>query len=165
MRARCKMRACAGLSAALVLAVSLPGLAVAGDDGGSRYTGRIFASRSPVLARHGMAATSHPLASAAAVDVMKRGGSALDAAIAANAVLALVEPHACGLGGDLFAIVWDPATQRLHGFNGSGRSPRGLSLAELEGAVGEARHKISLRVPHLPVDSHAARMSVLRKVR
>jgi gamma-glutamyltranspeptidase/glutathione hydrolase len=112
---------------------------MAEDDGGTRYTGRIFASRSPVLARHGMAATSHPLASAVAVDVMKRGGSALDAAIAANAMLALVEPDNCGLGGDLFAIVWDPKTQRLHGFNGSGRSPRKLSFDALERAVGEAK--------------------------
>ncbi|HEY5657178.1 MAG TPA: gamma-glutamyltransferase, partial [Myxococcota bacterium] len=139
MQARGGLLGGAGLTAALLCAAWLPGWAVAGDDGGSRYTGRVFASRSPVLALQGMAATSHPLASAVAVDVLKRGGSAVDAAIAANAMLGLVEPHACGLGGDLFAIVWDPATQRLHGFNGSGRSPRGLSLAELEQAVGEAR--------------------------
>ncbi len=105
--------------------------AMAGDDGGSRYTGKIFASRSPVLARNGIAATSQPLATAVAVDVLKRGGSAVDAAIAANAMLGLVEPSACGIGGDLFAIVWDPETQRLHGYNGSGRSPRELSRAAL----------------------------------
>ena len=112
--------------------------AVTGDDGGTRYAGRAFASRSPVLARHGMAATSHPLASAVAIDVLKRGGSAVDAAIAANALLALVEPHACGIGGDLFAIVWDPQTARLHGYNGSGRSPRGLSSDALAQRLGGA---------------------------
>jgi gamma-glutamyltranspeptidase/glutathione hydrolase len=109
---------------------------MAGDDGGSRYTGKTFASRSPVLAREGMAATSQPLATAVAVDVLKRGGSAVDAAIAANAMLGLVEPSACGIGGDLFAIVWDPKTRRLHGYNGSGRSPRGLSHAELVKQLG-----------------------------
>ena len=100
----------------------------AGDDGGTRYTGQAFASRSPVLARNGMAASSHPLASAVAVDILKQGGSAIDAAIAANAMLSLVEPFACGIGGDLFAIVWDPATEKLHGLNASGRS-LGTSLS------------------------------------
>ena len=109
---------------------------MAGYDGGSRYTGKTFASRSPVLARNGMAATSQPLATAVAVEMLKRGGSAVDAAIAANAMLGLVEPSACGIGGDLFAIVWDPKTQQLHGYNGSGRSPRGLSYAELVKQLG-----------------------------
>jgi gamma-glutamyltranspeptidase/glutathione hydrolase len=109
---------------------------MAGDDGGDRYTGKIFASRSPVLAQEGMAATSQPLATAVAVDVLKRGGSAVDAAIAANAMLGLVEPSACGIGGDLFAIVWDPKTKRLLGYNGSGRSPRGLSYAALVEQLG-----------------------------
>ncbi len=93
-----------------------------------RITGRGFASRSEVIARHGMAATSQPLATQAALDVMKAGGNAIDAAIAANAMLALTEPTGCGLGGDLFAIVWDAKTQRLYGLNGSGRSPRSLTL-------------------------------------
>ena len=105
--------------------------------GGDRLTGAPFASRSAVIARHGMAATSHPLASQAALDVLKAGGSAVDAAIAANAVLALAEPTGSGLGGDLFAIVWDPRSERLHGLNASGRSPRGLSLAQLRELVGE----------------------------
>jgi gamma-glutamyltranspeptidase/glutathione hydrolase len=105
--------------------------------GGDRLAGAPFASRSAVIARHGMAATSHPLASQAAVDVLKAGGSAVDAAIAANAVLALAEPTGCGLGGDLFAIVWDPEGKRLHGLNASGRSPRGLTLAELKERLGE----------------------------
>ena len=96
--------------------------------GGDRLAGAAFASRSAVFARHGMAATSHPLASQAAVDILKAGGSAVDAAIAANAVLALAEPTGSGLGGDLFAMVWDPASKKLYGLNASGRSPRGLTL-------------------------------------
>jgi gamma-glutamyltranspeptidase/glutathione hydrolase len=115
-------------------------------DGGSRYTGDRFSSRSPVLARHGMAATSHPLASSVAVDVMKKGGTAIDAAIAANALLALVEPHACGIGGDLFAIVWDPKTRRLYGYNGSGRSPSSLTYEAMRAALGE-RENIPLFGP------------------
>ncbi|MBW2542842.1 MAG: gamma-glutamyltransferase [Deltaproteobacteria bacterium] len=121
---------------ALISLASIGGLAMAGDDGGSRYTGKTFASRSPVLGSNGMVATSQPLASTVALDVLKRGGSAIDAAIAANAMLGLVEPSACGIGGDLFAIVWDPKTQRLHGYNGSGRSPRGLSYADLVEQLG-----------------------------
>ena len=97
-----------------------------------RITGETFATRSEVHAPHAMAATSHPLATQVALDVMKAGGSAMDAAIAANAALGLMEPTGNGIGGDLFAIVWDPATQRLHGYNGSGRSPMGLAAAEFE---------------------------------
>ena len=96
--------------------------------GFDRITGRPFASRSEVIATEGMAATSQPLATQAAIDVLKSGGTAVDAAIAANAVLALVEPTGCGLGGDLFAIVWDAESKRLYGLNGSGRSPQGLTL-------------------------------------
>ncbi|MGD9814643.1 MAG: gamma-glutamyltransferase family protein [Hyphomonadaceae bacterium] len=98
---------------------------------GERVSGQTFATRSPVLAPHGAAATAHPLATQIAIDVMRNGGSAIDAAIAANAMLGLVEPTGNGIGGDIFVIVWDPRTQRLFGYNGSGRSPRGLSLAEL----------------------------------
>lgn len=93
-----------------------------------RITGLEFASRSEVIARNGMACTSQPLATQAAVDILKKGGNAVDAAIAANAMLALVEPTGCGMGGDLFAIVWDAKTQKLYGLNASGRSPYSLTL-------------------------------------
>ncbi len=93
-----------------------------------RITGRNFATRSEVIARHGMVATSHPLATQIGIDILKKGGSAVDAAIAANAALGLMEPTGSGIGGDLFAIVWDAKTQRLYGLNASGRSPRSLTL-------------------------------------
>jgi len=97
---------------------------------GDRPTGRKFATRSEVIARHGMAATSQPLATQVALDILKQGGSAVDAAIAANATLGLMEPTGNGIGGDLFAIVWDANTQKLHGLNASGRSPASLTLEE-----------------------------------
>ncbi|MFV8755465.1 gamma-glutamyltransferase family protein [Nannocystaceae bacterium ST9] len=84
-----------------------------------------------------MAATAHPLASQIAIDILQQGGSAVDAAIAANAALGLMEPVGNGIGGDLFAIVWDPESEKLHGFNGSGRSPAGRSLAQLRAKLGE----------------------------
>ncbi|MEQ1514601.1 MAG: gamma-glutamyltransferase [Lysobacteraceae bacterium] len=97
-----------------------------------RVTGKPFATRSEIYAPHAMAATSQPLATQIALDVMKDGGSAVDAAIAANAALGLMEPTGNGIGGDLFAIVWDPKTKRLHGYNGSGRSPKALTLDEFK---------------------------------
>ena len=97
---------------------------------GDRYSGKAWATRSPVIARSGMAATSHPLASQTAIDILKKGGSAVDAAIAANAVLGLMEPISCGIGGDLFAIVWDPRTKKLYGYNASGPAPAGRTLDE-----------------------------------
>ena len=95
-----------------------------------RVTGRSFATRSEVIAQHGMAATSQPLATQVAIDVLKKGGTAVDAAIAANATLGLMEPTGNGIGGDLFAIVWDAKSQQLYGLNASGRSPAGLKLEE-----------------------------------
>jgi gamma-glutamyltranspeptidase/glutathione hydrolase len=95
---------------------------------GDRIDGANFASRSAAWGVHGAAATAHPLATQTAIDILKRGGSAVDAAIAANAVLGFVEPIACGIGGDAFAMLWDPRTRRVEGLNGSGRSPAGLSL-------------------------------------
>jgi len=93
-----------------------------------RITGKAFATRSEVIAQHGMACTSQPLATQLALDILKAGGNAIDAAIAANALLGLVEPTGNGVGGDLFAIVWDAETKQLYGLNASGRSPRSLTL-------------------------------------
>ncbi|MEA1885874.1 MAG: gamma-glutamyltransferase [Bacteroidota bacterium] len=93
-----------------------------------RITGHDFATRSEVIAVNGMACTSQPLATQAALDILKKGGNAIDAAIAANAVLGLVEPTSCGIGGDLFAIIWSEQKQKLFGLNASGRSPRSLKL-------------------------------------
>ena len=93
-----------------------------------RITGLPFATRSEVIGQNGMAATSHPLATQTAIDVLKSGGNAIDAAIAANAVLGLVEPTGCGIGGDLFAIVWDEKTNQLYGLNSSGPAPQKMSI-------------------------------------
>ena len=97
-----------------------------------RLTGKTFATRSEVIAQHGMACTSHPLATEAAIDILKKGGTAVDAAIAANAVLGVVEPEMNGIGGDIFAIVYDAKTGKLYGLNGSGRSPYNLTLEEFK---------------------------------
>ncbi|KPL10870.1 MAG: gamma-glutamyltransferase [Bacteroides sp. SM23_62] len=97
--------------------------------GQDRITGRTFATRSEVIAAHGMAATSQPLATQVCLDILKQGGNAIDAAIAGNAMLGLVEPTGNGMGGDLFAIIWDAETEQLYGLNASGRSPKSLTLA------------------------------------
>ncbi|ROU08431.1 gamma-glutamyltransferase [Lysobacter enzymogenes] len=135
-------RRAAALLAPLALACAF---ALAPAHAADRIGGKTFATRSEVYAPHAMAATSHPLTTQIALDVMKAGGSAVDAAIAANAALGLMEPTGNGVGGDLFAIVWDPKTQKLYGYNGSGRSPKSLSLAEF--------HKRGLKEipPHGPL--------------
>ncbi len=104
---------------------------------GDRVSGDHYATRSPVIAVNGMAATAHPLASQAALDVLKAGGNAVDAAIAANAAIGLMEPTGNGIGGDLFVIVWDPETREVYGLNAAGRSPRSLSYDEVVETVGE----------------------------
>ncbi|MBK8391431.1 MAG: gamma-glutamyltransferase [Saprospiraceae bacterium] len=97
-----------------------------------RVNGALFATRSEVLGQNGMVATSHPLATQVGLDILKAGGNAIDAAIAANATLGLMEPTGSGVGGDLFAIVWDAKTKKLYGLNGSGRSPKNLTLEYFE---------------------------------
>jgi len=106
-----------------LMIVSFPFLPLASN----RPVGKSFATRSEVIARHGMAATSQPLATQVALDILKQGGSAVDAAIAANALMGLVEPTGNGMGGDLFAIVWEAKAKKLHGLNASGRSPYSLT--------------------------------------
>jgi gamma-glutamyltranspeptidase / glutathione hydrolase len=112
-----------------------------------RQTGKSFSSRSEVIAQNGIAATRHPLATQVAIEILKQGGSAVDAAIAANAMLGVVAPMSCGIGGDLFAIVWDEETQKLYGINASGRSPKSLTR---EYFIENGYESIPLRGP-LPV--------------
>ncbi len=95
---------------------------------GDRIAGATYASRSAAWGVNGAAATAHPLASLAAIDILRKGGSAVDAAIAANACLGFLEPTACGIGGDCFVLLWDPRSRKVVGLNGSGRSPKNLSL-------------------------------------
>ena len=118
------------ITSAMGVVLLLTGIAVSADNGSGfdRVTGRPFASRSEVIASHGMAATSQPLATQIALDILKVGGSAVDAAIAANAALGLMEPTGSGIGGDLFAIVWDAEKKELTGLNASGRAPAAMTL-------------------------------------
>ncbi len=108
------------VSGSMSLADTVPGY--------DRVSGMPHASRSEIIAPHGMAATSQPLATQVALDILKAGGSAVDAAIAANAALGLMEPTGCGIGGDLFAIVWDAEKRELTGLNASGRAPALMTL-------------------------------------
>ena len=111
------------LAASVVISVVAFSPGIAAD----RPEGRSFATRSVTVARHGMVAAAQPLAVQIGLDVLKRGGSAVDAAIAVNAALGLMEPVSSGLGGDLFAMVWDPTSGKLYGLNGSGRAPLALT--------------------------------------
>jgi gamma-glutamyltranspeptidase/glutathione hydrolase len=123
------MRSIAVVAIALLAATPLYAQP-APKDQGDRYSGAPHASRSAVLGTNGMVATSHPLATQIALDVLKAGGSAVDAAIAGNAALGLLEPTGNGIGGDLFAIIWDPKSGKLHGLNASGRAPMGMTAAQ-----------------------------------
>ncbi len=124
------------------------GFAVAQElGGGGRPVGADF-SRSPVYGARGMAATAQPLASQVAIEILKQGGSAVDAAIAANAALGLMEPTGNGIGGDLFAIVWDPASGKLYGYNGSGRSPKGRTLEDLQQRIATMKTEGNLAQDH-----------------
>jgi gamma-glutamyltranspeptidase/glutathione hydrolase len=135
-----------------IMAVGMVSNTAFGDLGrGDRYSGAQWATRSPVLGQHGMAATAVPLASQVAIDILKKGGSAVDAAIAANAALGLMEPVSNGIGGDLFAIVWDPKTKKLYGYNGSGRAPKGRSLAQMIDRIKALDAKLGVPyTPHIP---------------
>jgi gamma-glutamyltranspeptidase/glutathione hydrolase len=104
---------------------------------GDRPAGASFASRSAVFGLSGAAGTAHPLATLAAIETLRKGGSATDAAVAANACLGFLEPTSSGLGGDCYAMLWDPKQGRVVGLAGSGRSPQGLSL---ETVRSRARH-------------------------
>ncbi len=116
-----------------------------------RLSGKTFSTRSEVLARNGMAATSHPIGTQIAIEILKKGGSAVDAAIAANAFIGFADPGMNGIGGDLFAIVWDAKTKKLYGLNASGRSPKNMSLAYLQAkdkeGISRIRGPLSITVP------------------
>ena len=122
---------------------------------GARPVGQNW-SRSPVFAQNGLAATAHPLASQIAIDVLKAGGSAVDAAIAANAALGLMEPTGNGIGGDLFAIVWDPKANRLFGYNGSGRSSSSQTLSELSERIDALKREGKLDPDFQGIPSHGS---------
>ncbi|MAI92054.1 gamma-glutamyltransferase family protein [Ponticaulis sp.] len=130
---------------ALCTALALPSFAQAEDAepdihvmrGDRVGPGLNFAGRSAVIAPNGAAATAHPLATQTAIDILRQGGSAVDAAIAANAMLGLVEPVGNGMGGDLFALIWDPETEQLYGLNASGRSPMGATLEDMQAIADE----------------------------
>jgi len=116
-----------------------------------RITGRNFATRSEVLARHGMVCTSVPAATQVGIDILKRGGDAVDAAIAANATLGLMEPVSNGIGGDLFAIVYSAKENKLYGLNGSGRSPFGLSYDQMKSELAKLHRETIPPLGMLPI--------------
>src|SRR5438132_12047380 len=108
----------------LALLFVLPGSSAGQRPPGQRLVPEPYRSgRSVVMASHGIVATSQPLAAQVGLEILRKGGNAIDAAIATNAAIGLMQPMSCGIGGDLYAIVWDAKTQKLYGLNGSGRSP------------------------------------------
>ena len=116
-----------------------------------RITGKNWATRSEVVARHGMVCTSVPLATQVGVDILRRGGSAVDAAIATNATLGLMEPVSNGIGGDLFAIVYSAKENKLYGINGSGRSPLGLSFDQMKAELEKLKRNTIPPTGMLPI--------------
>jgi gamma-glutamyltranspeptidase/glutathione hydrolase len=118
-----KMKICGIVIALIVGAISVFSLFAA-----DRITGKMFATRSEVISTHGMVAASQPLAAQVGIDILKKGGTAVDAAIAVNAALGLMEPTSNGIGGDLFAIVWDNKEKKMYGLNASGPAPMALTL-------------------------------------
>ena len=124
-------------AAAASCCASLGGASSLDNCGGSRPVGAPFATRSPVLSRRGQVASAHPLASGAGLEMLQRGGSAVDAAIATNLALGVLEPMMNGMGGDLMAQVWDEASQTLYGYNGAGRSALNFSYAAMQSAIAE----------------------------
>jgi gamma-glutamyltranspeptidase/glutathione hydrolase len=116
-----------------------------------RITGKPFATRSEVLGRHGMVCTSVPAATQVGLEILKRGGSAVDAAIAANATLGLMEPVSNGIGGDLFAIIYNAKENKLHGINGSGRSPLGLSHDQMKSELARLKRETIPSTGMLPI--------------
>src|SRR2546428_2853866 len=116
-----------------------------------RITGKYLAARSEVLARHGMVCTRGPAATQVGTDILKGGGSAVDAAIAANATLGLMEPVSNGIGGDLFAIVYSAKENKLYGINGSGRSPAGLSYDQMKTELAKLHRQTIPPIGMLPI--------------
>ena len=116
----------------IVTAVATSTVVLQANANADRVTGKTHTTRSEVIAANGMVATSQPLATQIGLQVLKDGGNAIDAAIAANAALGLMEPTGNGIGGDLFAIVWHAKSQKLYGLNASGRSPKSLTVKKLK---------------------------------